>query len=34
MHQEIVTTSSFAKDNQQEFTPSSGFLENTQHEKN
>jgi hypothetical protein len=28
-HQEIITTLGFAKDNEQKFTPSSGFAEDT-----
>jgi hypothetical protein len=32
-HQEIVTTLGFAKDSGQEFTPSFGFVEDTQHEQ-
>jgi hypothetical protein len=32
-HQEIATTLGFAKDSEQEFTPSFGFVEDTQHEQ-
>jgi hypothetical protein len=33
MHEEIAMTSSFAEENQQEFTPFFGFVEDTQCEK-